>query len=331
VPTFSATDTAAGSIKTSGSRSRCARAAARTFKPRFGKPIAESELVELGELGGCAVSRAGHHAPLRWQVRQPARGRGVLVVADQVADEHRDGRRDRYREHHADEAEQLVASDDREQRAGYFLDRDDIRALFDRIPSESSVADRDRARLLFLYNTGARVQEAADLRVEHLELARARFRLHGKGDKWRTCPLWRETVDRLQGLLHSDAGSDRSDGPVFRSQRGGSLTRFGIYKIVRRYGGHLDADALSRGRRVTPHVLRHTTAVHLLEAGVEVNVIRGWLGHVSLDTTNRYAEINIRTKEAALRAASPPVVGGGFSRKPPWRTDASLMTWLESL
>jgi hypothetical protein len=71
--------------------------------------------------------------------------------------------------------------------------------------------------------------------------------------------------------------------------------------------------------------------VHLLEAGVEVNVIRGWLGHVSLDTTNRYAEINIRTKEAALKKCSPPVLAGGFVRKPPWRTDASLMDWLDSL
>src|ERR1700693_2917729 len=85
-------------------------------------------------------------------------------------------------------------------------------------------------------------------------------------------------------------------------------------------------------RRVSPHVLRHTTAVHLLEAGVEINVIRGWLGHVSLDTTHRYAEINMRSKEAALQACEPPVAASAvFPRRPVWRDDAALLNWLSSL
>ena len=82
---------------------------------------------------------------------------------------------------------------------------------------------------------------------------------------------------------------------------------------------------------MTPHVFRHTAAVHLLEAGVEVNVIRGWLGHVSLDTTNRYAEISLRTKAAALETCTAPVRAKSDARKPPWRTDAALMNWLDSL
>ena len=78
--------------------------------------------------------------------------------------------------------------------------------------------------------------------------------------------------------------------------------------------------------------LRHTTAVHLLEAGAEVNVIRGWLGHVSLDTTNRYAEINIRMKEAALVACAPPTSASAeFPRRAVWRDDSSLLNWLTSL
>jgi len=85
-------------------------------------------------------------------------------------------------------------------------------------------------------------------------------------------------------------------------------------------------------RRISPHILRHTTAVHLLEAGVEVNVIRAWLGHVSLDTTNRYAEINMRAKEAALEACEPPLgVSGAFPRRPVWQDDPSLLKWLDSL
>jgi integrase/recombinase XerD len=82
-----------------------------------------------------------------------------------------------------------------------------------------------------------------------------------------------------------------------------------------------------------PHTFRHTTAVHLLEAGVEVNVIRGWLGHVSLETTNRYAEINMRAKEAALAACCEPPVQAwqGFRRRAVWRDDEQLLTWLKNL
>jgi site-specific recombinase XerD len=214
----------------------------------------------------------------------------------------------------------------------HFLDRSEVQDLFAGMPSSTWGAERDRTLLLFLYNTGARAQEVADLRVAHLALDhQAHARLHGKGDKWRTCPLWSETADALRRLIVQSDGNVGSESPVFRSQRGDALTRFGIYKIVRRHAARFDATSDKGGRRVTPHLFRHTTAVHLLESGVEVNVIRGWLGHVSLETTNRYAEISIRTKEAALKKCVVPVLANGFARKPPWRTDASLMEWLDSL
>ncbi len=211
----------------------------------------------------------------------------------------------------------------------YFLEGSDIQALFVGMLSSARNALRDRTLLLFLYNTGARAQEAADLRVGHLDLdCQPRVRLHGKGGKWRTCPLWKETADELRRLLSPPV---QPEAPVFQSQYGVALTRFGIYKIVRRHAARFDAGPGQGGRRVTPHVFRHTTAVHLLEAGVEVNVIRGWLGHVSLETTNRYAEINLRTKELALKSCAAPVLAKGFARKPLWHTDTSLMNWLNSL
>lgn len=111
------------------------------------------------------------------------------------------------------------------------------------------------------------------------------------------------------------------------------MTRFGIYKIVRRY----TAEIIKRGsdgelRRVSPHTWRHSTAVHLLEAGVEVNVIRAWLGHASLETTNRYAEITLRTKQAALEKCSVPEIGEErIPRKPIWESDTALLQWLQSL
>jgi site-specific recombinase XerD len=138
-----------------------------------------------------------------------------------------------------------------------YLDRTEVEALFTRLPSGTWAAERDRILLLFLYNTGARVQEAADLRLGHLQFeGRPSVRLHGKGDKWRTCPIWPETAKRLQQLL-SGSQAVKPEEPVFRSQRGCALTRFGIYKIVRRHAAFLDKDPTKRGRRITPHVVRH--------------------------------------------------------------------------
>jgi len=214
----------------------------------------------------------------------------------------------------------------------FFLERDELQALFASLPSQGSAAIRDRALLLFLYNTGARVQEVADLRYKHLELeGPLRVQLHGKGDKWRVCPLWKETVALLK-QLQGDQKETNPERAVFTSLQGQPLTRFGIYKIVCRHTRSLLKPNEPR-RRISPHTFRHTSAVHLLEAGVEVNVIRGWLGHVSLETTNRYAEINLRMKEAALQACQPPASASSEAcpRKPVWREDAELMKWLKGL
>lgn len=216
-----------------------------------------------------------------------------------------------------------------------FLERDEVESLFASLPTKGRFALRDQALLLFLYNTGARVQEVADLRAGNLELdTPLRVHLHGKGNKWRVCPLWAKTASLLKQLLQEEQGSPHApDRPVFTSRTGQALTRFGIYKVVRHHTQHLvkkrhDTTPL----KISPHIFRHTTAVHLLEAGVEINVIRAWLGHVSLETTNRYAEITIRMKEEALKACDPSsIISGEYPRKPIWRDDSSLLKWLESL
>jgi len=173
------------------------------------------------------------------------------------------------------------------------------------------------------------VQEAADLRVGDLDLGEHPLvRLHGKGDKWRTCPLWHQTAELLRSLLDSFDASSTAQTPVF-SARGQALTRFGIYKIVRRHAAGFDDPRTDR--KITPHVFRHTAAVHLLEAGVEINVIRGWLGHADLTTTNRYAEINTKTKQAALRATEPPSASAASRTTPIWHSDQTLLNWLGSL
>lgn len=217
----------------------------------------------------------------------------------------------------------------------YFLERDEIESLFGSLPKSGERALRDRTLLLFLYNTGARVQEVADLREKNLELGpEPRVHLHGKGDKWRACPLWKETAELLRQLLARQPASE-APRPVFTSHPGRPLTRFGIYKIVRRHTRQLVRAEIGSGRRrnISPHLFRHTTAVHLLESGVEPNVIRGWLGHVSLDTTNRYAEINLRMKQKAVEACQPPIAttSSACPRKAIWREDAELLKWLKSL
>jgi integrase/recombinase XerD len=212
----------------------------------------------------------------------------------------------------------------------HFLERDEVQQLLRHLPRNGRLALRDRALLLLLYNTGARVQEVAQLRAGHLDLGEtALVRLHGKGDKWRTCPLWHQTAQLLAQLLDSSNTPPQADPPVFRSTTGQALTRFGIYKIVRRHAGKFDNPRT--GRTVSPHTFRHTAAVHLLEAGVEVNVIRGWLGHADLSTTNRYAEINTRAKIEALRNTEPPGPSEGPRTRPVWRSDETLLNWLSSL
>jgi integrase/recombinase XerD len=201
----------------------------------------------------------------------------------------------------------------------HFLERDEVQALLRHLPSDGRLALRDRRLMLFLYNTGARVQEAADLRVEHLNLGEHPIvRLHGKGDKWRTCPLWQQTARTLDALIASLDPPATPQSAVFCAH-GRPLTRSGIYKIVRRHASKFDDPRTDR--RVTPHTFRHTSAMHLLEAGAEVNVIREWLGNVDLTTTNRYAQINTKAKTATLRATEPADDSIGPRTLPSWRSD----------
>ena len=214
-----------------------------------------------------------------------------------------------------------------------FLERDEIESTLASLPKDGRYALRDRALLVFLYNTGARVQEAADLRARDIHFdSTPRVHLHGKGDKWRVCPLWEETATLLNKLL-AEQGRSTPDRPVFTGATDAALTRFGIYKLVRRYTTCVaKRRADGRSSPVSPHAWRHSTAVHLLEAGVEVNVIRAWLGHASLETTNRYAEITLRTKQAALeKCVIPTTADERIPPKPLWQTDATLLNWLRKI
>jgi integrase/recombinase XerD len=190
---------------------------------------------------------------------------------------------------------------------------------------------RDYVLLLFLYNTGARADEAAQLSIGDLRLAGAprrdqsSVRIRGKGNKVRFCPLWTHTVQQLEALVGEKAPTER----VFINRCGRPLTRFGIHTMVKRYAAKVASKMPGMAvKRVSPHSIRHTCASHLLRAGVDINTIRAWLGHVSLDTTNVYAEADLEMKAAALAHCE---VQGSSKPGKRWRQDAGLMTFLKSL
>lgn len=211
-----------------------------------------------------------------------------------------------------------------------YLEKDQVTALLGAVAQDSARGRRDYALMLFMYNTGARVQEVADARVGWFTLrAPCKVELLGKGRKWRTCPLWESTVQQVRRLINERDASLTSDDHLFVNRFGGPLSRSGIADILDR---HLTRAATTvpslRGRKVTPHTLRHTTAMHLLQSGVEVNVIRSWLGHVSIATTNRYIEIDLAMKAKALETCE---LGPDQLPVPSWHSDPDIVEWLESL
>ncbi|MFG1307423.1 tyrosine-type recombinase/integrase [Xanthobacter autotrophicus] len=181
------------------------------------------------------------------------------------------------------------------------------------------------ALLLFLYNTGARVSEATQLRVCDLQMGSRNgghdlATLHGKGGRTRHCPLWPETERVLVGEISGRATEDA----VFVSRLGTPFTRFGVYRLIERCAAKVPGLA---DRTITPHMIRHTTACHLVLAGVDINTIRAWLGHVSISTTNIYAEIDLTLKANAVALCE---VGQPRPARS-WKEDKDLMAFLKAL
>jgi site-specific recombinase XerD len=209
-----------------------------------------------------------------------------------------------------------------------YLTAEEINAVLMQIPLGTPEGRRDDALMRFIYNTGARVQEAVDLKTNDLCLhSPAHVLLRGKGRKERLCPLWPDTVVRLRRLL-AERGLDlKRPAPVFTNRASVPLTRFGVRYILAKYVrlATQRSPGLSR-KNIHPHTLRHTTAMHLLQSGVDLNTIRCWLGHASVTTTNRYVEIDIEMKRRALDGMPAP-----SGAAPPVVADASLLSWLESL
>jgi site-specific recombinase XerD len=212
-----------------------------------------------------------------------------------------------------------------------YLEAGEIAAILDAPDRTKADGRRDRALLLTLFNAGARVQEILDVRPCDLQLVRPfQIRLHGKGRKERICPLWPETAKILRALLAELGIQPASTHQLFRSHRGEPLTRFGVRYLLRKYAREASSAVPTlRAKRVHPHVIRHTTAVHLLQAGVDMITISHWLGHADIETTNRYASVDLEMKRAAVAKAR--TVGTVDRAVAAWQTDKTILQWLESL
>ncbi len=206
-----------------------------------------------------------------------------------------------------------------------WLSKTEMKALLE-VPDRGTPRGRiEHALLLFLYNTGARASEATNLVAEDLQIGRrdgghALVTIDGKGGKYRQCPLWPRTERVLSTLAEKRAPGDA----VFLNRQQRPYTRFGVYRLVERCAARVPALA---GRKITPHMIRHTSACHLLQAGVDLNTIRAWLGHASLDTTNIYAEIDLEMKAKAMALCDAAEAGPDR----PWKENKGLMAFLDAL
>lgn len=218
-------------------------------------------------------------------------------------------------------------------RAVAYLEPEQVRAILARPDQSTWAGRRDRALLLFLYNTGARVSEALSLTPADVQGAALRprhVRVRGKGNKERCCPLWPETATALVRVI-TDGGAHANATCLFRNARGGPLTRDGVAYMLSKYVRLAEPGMPAlRRQRVTPHVLRHSCAVALLQAGVDVTVIRDYLGHASVATTGRYLTTNMKLKRDVLGAFWRRA---GLTREAAirWRPTSDLLAFLSSL
>jgi site-specific recombinase XerD len=208
-----------------------------------------------------------------------------------------------------------------------FLTRPEMQAILDAPDTATWAGQRDHALFTMLYNTGARVSEIIDLRVKNLVINTSpAIHLMGKGRKQRTVPLWKSTVSVMRAWKRRIA--ETADcAPLFPNRSGKAMSRS---NVTQRLALAVEAAGVEHpqllARSISPHTIRHTTAMHLLQSGVEMSVIALWLGHENPSTTHMYIEADLAMKERALSRLQAPTKSG-MRYKPPDR----LMQFLQGL
>jgi site-specific recombinase XerD len=221
-----------------------------------------------------------------------------------------------------------------EKKSVNYLSVDGIHFLLQQIPADTKEGRRNLALIALLYDTGARVQELIDLTPSSLNLNKpCRVTLFGKGNKKRIVPLQEEQIKLLrlymeEYRLNKPTFNQR---PLFANNRGGKLTNSGITYILNIYAHNariLNPELIPD--KISPHTLRHSKAMHLLQAGVNLVYIRDILGHVSIQTTEIYARVDSKLKREALEAAYVNVIPN-LSIEGSWEKDDKLKSWLKNL
>jgi len=212
-----------------------------------------------------------------------------------------------------------------------YLEVNEIKAIIDGFNFENRNDQRDQVLLNLLYNTGARVQEICDLTVNSTTFGRLPVvTLVGKGNKTRMVPIWQDTAKLLTNYLHENQRIEQPDASLFLNACGEPLGRFGVrYIIKKRVKLASERCPGLKSKSIGPHTFRHTIAMHLLQAGVDLSIIRSWLGHVNLQTTHAYVEIDMEMKRKVLNAYSPS--GESKSLKSVLDKNRDILAWLGSI
>jgi site-specific recombinase XerD len=209
-----------------------------------------------------------------------------------------------------------------------YLEENEMQALLNAIPTGSRMGIRDKAMLLLLYNTGARVSEIAHLTLPNVRLEGVpQVTLLGKGSKTRICPLWLETVQYLRVYISQRHPKDPRNQQLLLDANSHPISRFGIRHVIHKYAvaAALACPSIAT-KTITPHTIRHTTAMHLLRAGNDVNMVSYWLGHANINTTHLYVEIDMEMKRKIIEKAGAPTV----AKARPWQKP-DVLEWLNRL
>jgi integrase/recombinase XerD len=213
-----------------------------------------------------------------------------------------------------------------EKRLVRALTREEIEAVIAAPDLATWTGRRDHVLLLTMYNTGARVSELTGLRQDQVRFGASTYvELHGKGRKERTVPLWPHTARTLESWFQERPGPGET--VAFPNARGHQMARDGVEYLLRQAVKKAASTCSTlQNKRVSPHMVRHTTAMHLLQAGVDITVIALWLGHESIETTHCYLEADLATKQRALDKVAP--IPGSLTR---FRPDDQLLAFLAAL
>lgn len=212
----------------------------------------------------------------------------------------------------------------------HYLSKDHLAALLAQPDTKEPGGRRDAVLLSVLYDTGARVQELIDLTAADVRLdSPAQVRILGKGRKIRIVPLMDNTATLLRNYLHENQldHPEKSAYPLFQNHQGNKFTRVGINYILQKYERKLQAMYPHFKQTISPHTLRHTKGMHLLQGGVSLDVIRDFLGHADIKTTEIYAKANLEMKRAAIEKISPAPT----PKIPAWKENKNILKWLQSL